>query len=429
MPNQVFSTAQQLAADSLISLYQLDATALGGSVYFFTPGTLQGPVMPQLITNACCPTTTSGWASHAGAGGNSATLGAAANVAPAYALEGYGSGYAFCAAITSGPWSDVGWRPGGSRVSVTPGLTYEFQGLVAPGRCRVLAMIVWYNAASTFIGQVGGDFAENPDTPERARTLEDYTRISVRGVAPANAAFCTPLFRMLGVGGLPNTATNAMLAWSQALFGAVPADSLRPVPWAPFKPFGKPAFQGIIYEPVPMEAEGFEWTGRGPVPRPRLRISNIGNLAGQLAIGYGDLLGAKLTRIRTFEKYLDGMPTADPGSYFEPDIWYFDRKVTHAPDHIEWELASVLDQEGRRLPGRQMLRDVCTHTYRTYKDGFNYTGVTCPYTGGSYFDVTGTPTGDPAKDVCGRRLSDCQLRFPDQALPTRAFPGMALDPR
>ena len=87
-----------------------------------------------------------------------------------------------------------------------------------------------------------------------------------------------------------------------------------------------------------------------------------------------------------------------------------------------------MDQEGRKLPGRQVLKDACTHIYR-FPDGmgdFDYTNATCPYVGTDYFEATGASTNDPALDKCGKKLSDCRLRFGQHGvLPTRAFPGVA----
>lgn len=190
------------------------------------------------------------------------------------------------------------------------------------------------------------------------------------------------------------------------------------------------SFNGIEYEPYPIEAEGFEWRGKGPAPRPRIRVSNIDNIAGSLIVGYSDLVGASLTRLRTFARFLDGGPNADGNAFIEPDIWYVERKVTHNPQMIEWELSSVLDQQGKMLPGRQCLRDACTQVYREWNPAtgtFDYTGVTCPYTGGAFFTEDGIPTS-PDRDRCGRRLQDCKLRGDAVGwawLYTWAFPGLA----
>lgn len=187
------------------------------------------------------------------------------------------------------------------------------------------------------------------------------------------------------------------------------------------------SFQGNVYTPVPVEATGFEWNGQSAPPRPQLRVANINHLLTGLVAEHEDLVGALVTRIRTLAKYLDGSPNAD-GVYWEPEIYSIERKTLQTNIHIEWELSSVLDQEGIMLPRRQVLRDTCTHRYRVWVgggSGFDYSTATCPYTGSESFDELNQPT-TPDKDRCSRQLSGCRARFGQNAvLPTRAFPGAA----
>jgi len=64
-------------------------------------------------------------------------------------------------------------------------------------------------------------------------------------------------------------------------------------------------WQGNRYLAFPIEAEGFEFTGKGAIPRPTLTVANITSLLSNAINQYDDLVGAKLTRKRTFSKYLD----------------------------------------------------------------------------------------------------------------------------
>ena len=49
------------------------------------------------------------------------------------------------------------------------------------------------------------------------------------------------------------------------------------------------------------------------------------------------------------------------------------------------------------------------------------------YTGGPVADAGGNTTSNPALDVCGKQLTDCKLRFGDDAiLPFGGFPGCGL---
>jgi len=186
-------------------------------------------------------------------------------------------------------------------------------------------------------------------------------------------------------------------------------------------------WQGNMYTPIPIEADGFEISSSGSLPAPTLRVLNTTSLQSSV-IALNDLLGATLTRTRTFKTFLDDGATPDPTAYFPQDVFKVDRKISQNKVFIEWELAASIDQEGRMIPGRQIIRDYCTHIYRRYDTDtadFNYDQATCPYTGGLFFDENNVPCAASA-DRCGKRLSSCRARFGTTVeLPTRAFPGVA----
>ncbi len=187
-------------------------------------------------------------------------------------------------------------------------------------------------------------------------------------------------------------------------------------------------YQGVVYAPVDIEAEGFELTGTGSLPTPKLRITNVTRVLAALVATAGDLLGAEVVRLRTLADYLDDGPDPDPTMHFPPDLYRVERLTSFSQTVIEWELSAALDQEGRKLPGRQVLRDACTHRYRRWDadtGGFDYAAATCPWAGTPYRDALGQVVDDGARDQCGKRLSDCRARFGAAAvLPTRAFPAV-----
>lgn len=189
---------------------------------------------------------------------------------------------------------------------------------------------------------------------------------------------------------------------------------------------GPVVWNGNTYQPIDVEASGFEWSGQGQLPRPKLSVTNVNTVFAALVQDFGDLVGARVTRRRTFRQFLDGEPGADVGAHFSPDIFLVERKVLQSPAIIEWELSAALDQEGRMLPRRQVIRDTCTHTYRrwnTLTGSFDYSAATCPFGEALYFDRLGQAT-TAANDRCGKRLSDCKLRFGIYGfLYHRGFPG------
>tara|TARA_Y100001963_G_scaffold117739_1_gene163839 strand:- start:702 stop:1328 length:627 start_codon:yes stop_codon:yes gene_type:complete len=147
-------------------------------------------------------------------------------------------------------------------------------------------------------------------------------------------------------------------------------------------------FGSNSYTRLPIEADGFAYDGK-QLPRPKLRASNInGTFTALLATLPQGLEGAKVTRIRTLERYIDDANfdggdilledntnflvqeddsvidqeaadnphgTPDPTAKFPDEIFYIDRKTTENRSVIEFELAASFDLHGVRVPKRQVL--------------------------------------------------------------------------
>lgn len=174
-------------------------------------------------------------------------------------------------------------------------------------------------------------------------------------------------------------------------------------------------WQGQVYQALPIQATGFEFKSNGALPRPKLRVENIGGLIASLISQYYDLVGSKLIRKRTLSIYLDGQPQADPTAEFPDDIYYISRKSLENNELVEFELASSLDLEEVELPRRRILRNLCRWVYRD---------ANCQYTGGPVATVLDEPTSDPALDQCSKTLTGCKFRFGENGpLNTGAFPG------
>ena len=198
--------------------------------------------------------------------------------------------------------------------------------------------------------------------------------------------------------------------------------------FAPYPVDGGPVrFNGYEYQPVPIKAEGFEWNGQGTLPRPTLTVTAMELAFLSLVISADDLVGAPVKRLRTYRRHLDDGTAPDPEALFPIDYYVIERKASQNRRQIQFELSVQMDQEGRMIPHRQILRDSCTHRYRWW-DGaqYRYEGVTCPYSGSGEWEADGSDAlPGMGRDVCGKRLSDCRLRFGQAGvLPTRAFPGV-----
>ena len=146
-------------------------------------------------------------------------------------------------------------------------------------------------------------------------------------------------------------------------------------------------WQGKTYYPAPIQAEGFESTSKGVLPRPTLSIASQSQTGSdQLALlkheirKLGDIINSKVTRRRTFAKYLDvinfptGPTTAspilpdgyepDPYAELPKDIYFIERKTTENKNVLTYELSSILDLEGIKIPKRVIVSDKCVWQYR-----------------------------------------------------------------
>lgn len=187
---------------------------------------------------------------------------------------------------------------------------------------------------------------------------------------------------------------------------------------------GNIVWNGNDYVRLPVNAEGFEYTNTGTLPRPTLSVANSDGAITALLLGVNlttpgnDLTGAKVKRIRTLKKFLDGESAADPYATFPVEEWFIDRKATESRDVVSFELASKLDLSNKELPNRQVVANICQWQYRSSE---------CSYTGSNYFDVNDNSVGSLAQDACGKRLSSCKKRFGENGeLPFGSFPGAGL---
>lgn len=204
----------------------------------------------------------------------------------------------------------------------------------------------------------------------------------------------------------------------------IPADG-----WASFAADNLPSiiWQGKEYDPHPYELKGLELSSTGSQPTPTLSVGNIGNYVSALCLQYDDLVQAKVKIHTTLVRYLDaanwkdGNPDASPVDE-RVQLFYINEKTAETRIQVDFALCSPFDVMGLRLPTRQIL-PVCTWCMR----GGYRSGTGCDYSGAQYFQKDGSPTDDPAKDVCGGRLADCKLRHgPDQPLPYGGAPGANL---
>lgn len=117
-------------------------------------------------------------------------------------------------------------------------------------------------------------------------------------------------------------------------------------------------WRGDVYTQFPVQITGFQWDGSGAAPpQPTLTVSNVNKFMLAAVISLGDITGARVKRWRTFQKFLDGQPDANPNAYITEDTYYVYQKTIHNKAIIEFKLNAAIDKPGLKLPRRQILKD------------------------------------------------------------------------
>ena len=136
-------------------------------------------------------------------------------------------------------------------------------------------------------------------------------------------------------------------------------------------------YSAATYEALPIESEGWEirGSGTGSLPRPTVRMGNINQFFRTYLADWDDLIGAKVIRRRTLEKYL-ATPTKTtandpncPPIEFNRDVYYIERKSVETAVIVEFELTSAFDVEGIKLPRRSILAARCPWKYKDTTQG------------------------------------------------------------
>jgi len=174
-----------------------------------------------------------------------------------------------------------------------------------------------------------------------------------------------------------------------------------------------------------IDATGYAKNSQGRISRPVLSIGNVLGIVLPEVLAHGNLNGARVTRYKTWAKFLDDGDDPDPNAYLTKDVYTIDRLSGLDGEVIQWEMTSVLDQQGKMLPGKQVLPN-CGHTYRAWNpetQAFDYTRSTCPYDGSACFDKANKPAS-PSEDACSKNLKGCRARYGNGVLPYWGFPSI-----
>lgn len=183
-------------------------------------------------------------------------------------------------------------------------------------------------------------------------------------------------------------------------------------------------FQGNTYIAMPIEASGYETNSKGQAATPKLGLAvkddgvpefrQLKSLMRDLE----DLIGAKVTRIRTFTKYLDSTNSfikdnkkllsqsePDPYAFFTPDIYFVDRKSSETSTAMELELASFINYDKIKLPQRILNATRCPWTYRGEGCCYEYKSTADSQGFGIHDDATLPTYAPPMATEAGQEFS------------------------
>lgn len=183
-------------------------------------------------------------------------------------------------------------------------------------------------------------------------------------------------------------------------------------------------WQGFVYEAFPSSLEGVDRTAQGASNRPTFVLSNLTGVITGLVEDYEELVGATVIQREVYAKFLDKEnfqgnvnPYADPNQEFV-SLFLVQRLTKLDDEFASFELCLPVEAEGAMIPSTTILCDSCNWQYR---------GEGCRYSGNRYFDRFGRPVGSRDLDECGKRESDCNVRFrPNNeniSIPIRMFPS------
>lgn len=188
------------------------------------------------------------------------------------------------------------------------------------------------------------------------------------------------------------------------------------------------SFGGQVYTQAPLYISEIEKTISGEQPEPKLFLPNVDKFASSLVRQYRDLVGVEVIRTTTFEDFLDGGEMEDPAARLGYEIFVVEQKLNLNPIWGEFALRVLADTANRTVPGRSAYKDMCGWRYRYYDtetEEFVVSDVRpCPYAGTAFFKEDGTPTENPAEDLCAGDIDGCTARYGSGTKPFGGFPGM-----
>ncbi len=170
---------------------------------------------------------------------------------------------------------------------------------------------------------------------------------------------------------------------------------------------GEPVtWQRRQYQPYPIQGSGFELNGKGTSTRPTLTVSNLYGMVTGMAEDMQSLVGGTVVRRKVYARFLDAVNFVNGNSDADPEQevisrWRIEQCSELSAVSASFVLSTPTETDGAVFPGRIMLANTCTWTYR---------GDECGYHGPAVADEYDQPTSDITKDKCSKCLSGCKFR-------------------
>lgn len=116
------------------------------------------------------------------------------------------------------------------------------------------------------------------------------------------------------------------------------------------------SFSGHEYIPLPIAMQGLDRNLDSAPGRVALTLSSMNSMIFASIISLGDLVGARVTYIRTFKNFLDGQPQGGSNQSFPVQRFVIYQKTMFSPQGIEFILTTEIDRPNVMLPLRQCLK-------------------------------------------------------------------------
>lgn len=122
-------------------------------------------------------------------------------------------------------------------------------------------------------------------------------------------------------------------------------------------------YDGNTYVALPIMVDGIEFSSDGAANRPTLTVANVSNLFKSALAGenfsFEDLIGTKITRRQTLEKYLSTALYE-----FPKKVYLLDRISSENNIAVTFELSAPFDVSGIKIPNRAVVGKYCSWIYQ-----------------------------------------------------------------